>query len=594
MNKSTPRSSVSRTHSSYSLSSHSSKSEASSSASATITSDSDHSDSQSEVSDLSDSSLLSSFEDSFQTRSAPSRRSFGSPFDSQSDVDDDSRQANSASEDSDPVIPPANTPPGPAQPTMQLSEDPAMAALGKNQLAAAAAVVLYATCLAILENALNDPQSILPRDSFSNLRRMYGGLLQDNEARAQELAAEHTRVLTQHGEQAKALAAQADRGTSPVAADTFSTNPRTVEMPPDWKQVHQEVKQLPPQTRQGLIVEGVRAAHREISPASVADLDRELDQVLRDPENARTEGEDPQPGELDRQLQKEEAEPTHKVSEEIEALGRDSQALSNFKFPDDAVDEDWSEFDIPTAPLTKTGPGKTLTTQEYLDELDELLQDMNPASRASTTDGPMLTHTASQQQADLDAEQNALLADADNELLANVEELLPSADSKSSTHAVTSPQIPHTQEDLTKPVAVSNEEFIELEAKEPAFYTSELTKLDDELQLTSVWNRELTSDEVSQRKRLAKNGGSAADFRANLLNDERIAVVRKFQNEWNKEIDSKQEAVILIRSGKLMADATHHGRQLHLAQLNARKKTLLDLIQTGNDIIANRFNKNHK
>lgn len=336
-----------------------------------------------EPQELSDATNLSTFcerQDASQAKSAPSQLQ----FDSESSVDDGSRDADSAREEFDPVTLPANTPPGPAQPTVQLSDDPAIAALQKSQLAIAAAVVLYSTCLAIFENAIADPQSKLPPNSFSYLRSMFSGAIKESEACALDLKTEFTQLLTQHSEEAKALAAQAERGTSPVSVDTFSTKPGPVVTPVDWKQVRQEVKQLPTQAQQDQVVKGLRVALKQMDPVSGADVDRELRQLLWDMDPM--EGVDSEIRELYEQLQVEETNPT---------------------------------------PLNTRGPDTTLPTQALFDELDELLQNTIPASCASTRSGSMLTQTASQQPADLDAEQNALLAD--------IEKMLPPADSKSST-----------------------------------------------------------------------------------------------------------------------------------------------------------------
>lgn len=344
-----------------------------------------HFDFSGEPQELSDDTNLSTprgSENTSQTnsKSDPSQQQFGS----RSSVDDGSRDADSASEDSDFVTPPANTPPGPAQPTVQLSDDPAIAALQKSTLAATTQVVLYAQCRAILDNALADPQCKLPPNSFSNLRGLFGGAIKECEGRAQELTTQTEQLLAQHSEDAKALAAQADGDALPAADDTFSVRPNRA--PVDTRRALREVKQLPKQAQQDQILKGLRVARKNIGHESDADVDREVEQQRWDLNNPTLVGVDPELGELYKQLQTEKTEPAKaNFDNELEVrkqLGEDPDKLQNSAAPakksapklDDELLALLAELDnqptpVPTQPKSHQ-PNKTpLNTSAQLQEL---------------------------------------------------------------------------------------------------------------------------------------------------------------------------------------------------------------------------------
>lgn len=439
--------------------------------------------------------------------------------------DDGSRDADSASEDSDFVTPPANTPPGPAQPTVQLSDDPAIAALQKSTLAATTQVVLYAQCLAILDNALADPQCKLPPNSFSYLKGLFGGAIKECEGRAQELTTQTEQLLAQHSEDAKALAAQADGDALPAADDTFSVRPNRA--PVDTRRALREVKQLPKQAQQDQILKGLRVARKNIGHESDAEVDRDLEQLVWDLDNPTLAGVDPELGELYKQLQ---------VDAELDALEQQAMDMKNIPFTADHDDVD--------------------------------LDNLAPAA----TNGSVLTPTASQQPADLDAEQNALLAE--------VKGMLSSADSKSSTSAVSPPQIPLTQHDLTKPVNVSPDELLEIDFEGVRSYSSQIDALQEEI--AHARNRKFTSDEEKDHQKFLKTGGSSAEFRKKLVKPELLDIVRNFQAAQDKAIDKIQVAIIQIGTGQLMSTASQHDRQLHLARLKGEKGTCQHLIDASN------------
>lgn len=566
-----------------------------------------HFDFSDEPQELSDTTNLSTFcerRDTSQTKSAPSQLQ----FDSESSVDDGSRDADSASEESDPVTPPANTPPGPAQPTVQLSDDPAIAALQKSQLAIAAAVVLYSTCLAIFENAIADPQSKLPPNSFSYLRSMFSGAIKESEARALDLKTQFTQLLTQHSEEAKALAAQAERGTSPVSVDTFSTKPGPVGTPVDWKQVRQEVKQLPTQAQQDQVVEGLRVALQQMDPVSDADLDRELRQLLWDIDPM--EGVDPELVEFHKQLQEEEVEPSQqKVDKEIKALGRDAYALNNFKFPDDGVDPDWYEFEPHAAPLNKTGPETTLPTQTFFDEVDELLQDLNQTSLVSTTNKSTSTHTASQP-VDISAELDALLAELGDGAPTPPHDSQPSpANFKHDTEVTDEDRMQAEKNandiilELTSgtpmanqlaqsapakvkssPTSAQNDELKKLIADAHVPKIDEWSKAANEIaavlrSLDQVLTRELTNDEKAIKNRFTAHGGTEEAYRQALQKE----FLKNSIQAQSQVIDSVGNELKAIESGTAMLNATLEQKKVRVIELKQQmflavnqRKTLLN------------------
>ncbi len=339
-------------------------------------------------------------EDTSQTKSKSKSAPSQLQFDSESSVDDGSREADTASEESEPVTPPANTPPGPAQPTVQFSEDPAIAALQKSTLAATTQVVLYATCLAILDNALADPQCKLPPNSFSYLRGLFGGAIKECEARAQELTHETEQLLAQHSQEAKALASLADGDASPAADDTFSVRSSRAA-PVNLRRALREVKQLPTQAQQDQIIEGLRAALEKVGPVSKADLDRELLQIQWDLDNPHLKGVDAELGEFHKQLQENETEPiTENFDAEVKALQQQGKELDELQYSVDSdvvdklLDHDStssanSENKSVTLDVTENMSASTASTEKSPSQLDgellALLAELENQTKSAST-----------------------------------------------------------------------------------------------------------------------------------------------------------------------------------------------------------------
>jgi len=493
-------------------------------------------------------------------------------FDDNPSVSDIEDLANSSGEEPGPTpapIPAAT--PAPVQPAPQFSDDPAIAALQKSQHENTKNVVLYTELLQILNQALIDNPT-LPKNSFDSVKGIFTESLHRCTARIEALSNETQVALDEHALKAQSLAAQAAGGSPPDDGQaTFATTPKTVVTDAELDQLMAEVKQLPDNASRNTVISGLRTALTDDGAADHADLDRAFEQMTWDLEHPDMAGVDPELARFHLQWNEGDAE------DAIASLGQDSEDMSSIVRDVDADDVDLDNLDF--SPLnTHENQEKAATSllpQKFFDELDEL-QDTNQASLASTAHGAKLPHAASHPPADLDAEQNALFAD--------VEKMLDSADSKSSTNTVTSSKIPHAQGDLKKPVTVSQYDLIDIDTGQVREYSSEMTQLHEELQ--HAWNRELTSKEKAAHQKFVSRGGSPEEFLKNLLKQERIAIVKNFQTKHDKGIDDIQKAIIEIGSGKLMSDATPYGRRLHVAQLQAQKKTLKELIETGDRMIS--------
>jgi hypothetical protein len=476
-------------------------------------------------------------------------------------------EANSASENGvddepTPTPPPAKTATGPAQPSVQLSDDPAIAALQKSTLNATTQVVLYTTCLNVLTSAIADHK--LPPNSFSYLTSLFSNLIKDSETRTRELADQTEQLLKQHSEEAKTLAAQAESGAFPAPVDTFSAGPSSAVTHVDLKQALHEVKQLPP-TEQDLIVVGLRTACQDTGRVTHEEQDQLMLDMGGDTNGTRQQADDV--AELDQAFEK--------LVNVYEALEEDAMDLDKYSIQPTDADIEAVEKAVRAEENEKFVADLVELGEERNAKVDDLLRQFNEnlekESSSADHDGSLGGQSMNAQRADL-AELVDPYSDQDA-LLAEVEALLQQKkEAQATLSKITSPQNPLVTHSELKPPALSNDVRRGIEGEAFRYRAHTLDLLNAEIEL--IKKRQLTSKEL-------KSPSLAAQETKNKTQ----AIIARYHQEQQHIVALASQELDAIKANEVMPDELPSARLKRQTEVEEKRKTAMDLLDTMGEMI---------
>lgn len=519
----------------------------------------------------------------------------------------DSSTEHGIDDEPQPAPPPVKTASGPAQPTVPLSDDPAIAALQKSTLAATTQVVLYTTCLSVLTDAIKEHH--LSPNSFSYLTGLFGGLIKDSETRTRELVSETEQLLQQHSEQAKALAAQAGSDTPPVPAATFSAGPVPAATNVDLKQALHEVKQLPDSAQRDQIVEGLRVALEGQGSVTHEDLDGALKDIQWELDNPEMAALDPELIRLHRQVNKEAEETEEAEAAETAALHADldemGAQMGNIQFPN--VHEEFDPISFIAKDEDQQKPSTPLPPPEFFSERDALGTEAVPGKLHSAKKPIADTgNPAPKTEVEFDSELADLLADLENsanergEQSNNEEKVAPNRINSATELSTTKPKQKLSDSDeereqvqkkaeaaiaeLTNETPLASQLMRSAPAKvksapqlptdkelnELIDQTHYVLKIDDWSQVAGaaheiheVATRHFTEKEKPWKNSYIGNGGAEKQFRLE-LQKQYLAEAIEVQS---KLVDKASEELSEIRTGAAMFNASIEKRKARVVEL---------------------------
>jgi len=492
--------------------------------------------------------------------------------------------ANSSSEEPAPTpVSPPKVPPAPVQLAPQFSDDPAIAALQKSQHENTKNVVLYTELLQILNQALIDNPT-LPKNSFDFIKGIFNQSLQQCTARIEVLSNETQVALDEHAVKAQSLAAQAAGGSTSVNHDgTFSiTSPQRITSA-ELDQLRTEVERIDEPDLQHTVVAGLQTALQEMGMIT----DEQLDQLMLDM-GGETEGTRRQQADdmaaLDKGLEQlanlqeamedsvdwdqhlcapDEANMAA-IKKQVEAEENEKSAahLAELAHERNAKVADLlRQFDANLEQETSSAEHDSSFGTPFMQtELDQLLDDLGDVSESNSQDSTQWESStgAGPEQADPFAGQDELLAEA--------ELLLEQEKQKAKV----------TQGEL-KPLVLSDDvrREIEGEAFRHRFHTLEV--LDAEIDL--VKKRQLTSKELK-----------SPDLAIRETKHKVQAVIARYHHEQERIVGLATMELKAIDSNEVMADALPSERLKRTAEVEERRKTALELLDTMGQMIYHLWN----
>ncbi|NIM42153.1 MAG: hypothetical protein GTN84_13555 [Hydrogenophaga sp.] len=470
----------------------------------------------------------------------------------------DAIEGDSSSEEAEPAPSPKplQTTAGSAPPAPQFSDDPAIAALQKSQLENTKSVVSYTESLDILNQALADNPT-LPRNSFDFVRKILSDGLKRCTDRAQELSDGAQQALDAHAEQARRLAAgaQGDGVAVSEGDETFSMDSIGTVTDADLDHELNVLKGLVSPSAHQRVETAVKTALNGGLESVDQDLATLYQQVNEEAEKAQQQQEN------DEQLAQLAAWHGNNAAQLDDLF---SQLEANIQ---EEADRDFDEeLDDALAYVEGVRAGAN-----QVDQLDQLLNDLDgglttpsqvtslstknadstqPAQPAPTNTGPV----------DLTSVQNNLLAEA--ELLLEQEQKEKAALSK-----VTSPQHSSATQSELKPPALSDDVLRKIGEEAFRYRTLTLDALNAELEL--VKKRQLTKSEL-------KSPGLAADE----AKRQSQAVIARYYQEQQGVVRSATQELNAIKSNEVMEYELPSQRLKRVAELEEKRQTALNLIDT--------------
>lgn len=470
----------------------------------------------------------------------------------------DAIEGDSSSEEAEPApsLKPLQTTAGSAPPAPQFSDDPAIAALQKSQLENTKSVVCYTESLDILNQALTDNPT-LPRNSFDFVRKILSDGLKRCTDRAQDLSDGAQQALDAHAEQARRLAAgaQGDGVAVSEGDETFSMDSIGTVTDADLDHELNVLKGLVSPSAHQRVETAVKTALNGGLESVDQDLATLYQQVNEEAEKAQQQQEN------DEQLAQLAAWHDNNAAQLDDLF---SQLEANIQ---EEADRDFDE-ELDDA-LTYVEDVRAGANQ--VDQLDQLLNDLDgglttpsqvtspstknadstqPAQPAPTNTGPV----------DLTSVQDNLLAEA--ELLLEQEQKEKAALSK-----VTSPQHSSATQSELKPPALSDDVLRKIGEEAFRYTTLTLDALNAELEL--VKKRQLTKSEL-------KSPGLAADE----AKRQSQAVIARYYQEQQGVVRSATQELDAIKSNEVMEYELPSQRLKRVAELEEKRQTALNLIDT--------------
>ena len=498
--------------------------------------------------------------------------------------------ANSSSEEPAPTpVSPPKVPPEPVQPAPQFSDDPAIAALQKSQHENTKNVVLYTELLQILNQALIDNPT-LPKNSFDFIKGIFNQSLQQCTARVEKLSNQTQVALDEHAAQARSLAAQANGGSVQTGSNgTFSTTPPQRLTNAEGNQLRKEVGRIDDPHQQQTVVAGLRTALQDSDMVT----DEQLDQLLLDM-GGETEGtrrqQDDDMAALDKGL-----EQLANVQEAMEESvdwdqyvcapeNAHMEAIKNQVDAELQAEENEKKHLATETQKAQGGqePTPGLPSEEFFDELDELLENAEGSAEQSAPAESAFSHIDFNNPFEgLEAE-TALF----NEKHAQQKQM-PSeggAQQPSPTPQAKSPTpLSSGTNSKTNSAQVSLDERWEITQAGHSFWFEEYSELSRKLRAEE--ERPLSHLESRRRNDFVRHGGKEETSREEIVNLRKKKIIQAFQKEQENKIASIQNETIRIEARLAMAGASEHERQHRLFQLTIERESRTRLKEAGDSFM---------